>query len=121
MRRPSTGRSPGSRKRSGAGRRSATEQDRPAGLTMTVPESRTFRLFLLGAGFSRAAGLPLASELLPLVRRVAREFFRAGDHSHLERALEQYEQYVADVDPGRPFDLEEFGAWLDWEHVLRLK
>lgn len=79
------------------------------------------RLFLLGAGFSKPAGLPLATELLPHVRAVAKRFFQADGYSHLEHALEMYDDYVADVDPGRPFDLEQFGAWLDWEHVLRMK
>ncbi len=87
-----------------------------------VPAAKTFRLFLLGAGFSKPAGLPLASELLPLVMRVAASHFRSDGYSHLEHALEQYRSFIADVDPGREgFDLEEFAAWLDWEHVLRLK
>jgi hypothetical protein len=91
-----------------------TEEDR-------FDDLPTARLFLLGAGFSKAAGLPLAAELLPLVRRVAEVYFRSDGYSHIENAIEQYGAYVDDVDPGRPFDLEEFAAWLDWEHVLRLK
>lgn len=82
----------------------------------------TSRVFLLGAGFSKPAGLPLANELLDLVREVARDFMRAPDgSSHLETAIERYERYLADTEPARPFDLEEFGAWLDWEYVLRLR
>ncbi|MGZ6609194.1 MAG: hypothetical protein ACXVFI_19255 [Solirubrobacteraceae bacterium] len=81
----------------------------------------TARLFILGAGFSKAAGMPLASELLPLVLDVAARYFRSKGFSHLEHALERYDAYVADVEPGRQFDLEEFGAWLDWEHTLRMK
>jgi hypothetical protein len=81
----------------------------------------TNRVFLLGAGFSKPAGLPLATELLDLVRDVARSRWEAGGRSHLERDLERYENYLADTDPGRAFDLEEFGAWLDWEHTLRLR
>lgn len=84
------------------------------------PAAKTFRLFLLGAGFSKPAGLPLASELLPLVLRVAASHFRSNGYSHLEHALEQYDSFVADVDPGQELDLEEFAAWLDWEHLLRL-
>jgi hypothetical protein len=81
----------------------------------------TFRLFFLGAGFSKPAGLPLVGELLPLILRVASRHFRSNGYSHLEHAIEQYGAFVDDVDPGRAFDLEEFAAWLNWEHVLRMK
>lgn len=81
----------------------------------------TNRIFLLGAGFSKLAGLPLASELLDRVLAVARECMSHDGSSHLEADLDRYERYLAATDPGRAFDLEEFGAWLDWEHTLRLK
>lgn len=84
----------------------------------------THRLFLLGAGFSRPAGLPLASELVPLVREVADEWLsvaREDGYSHLNRAFDNYQTYLSEIDPDRAFDLEEFGAWLDWEHTLRLR
>ena len=42
-------------------------------------------------------------------------------YSHLNAAFERFAEYLRDVDPDRGFDLEEFGAWLDWEHTLRLK
>jgi hypothetical protein len=80
----------------------------------------TFRLFFLGAGFSRPAGLPLAGELLELVLSVARQHFRVDGFSHIESAVDRYRSYVADIDPEREFDIEEFGAWLDWEHTLEL-
>lgn len=81
----------------------------------------TNRVFLLGAGFSKPAGLPLATELLDKVVEVARSRWSVDGTSHLERDLERYEDYLADTEPGRDFDLEEFGAWLDWEHTLRLR
>lgn len=81
----------------------------------------THRAFLLGAGFSKPAGLPLAAELLDQVLAVARTRWSVGGSSHLERDLDRYEDYLQDTDPGRSFDLEEFGAWLDWEHTLRLR
>lgn len=87
----------------------------------THGEATTNRLFLVGAGFSRAAGLPLAHELLPFVRKVAGAYFRSNGYSHLEHAIEQYEAYLRDIDPAQQFDIEQFVAWLDWEHVLRLK
>jgi hypothetical protein len=89
--------------------------------TEVAREHPTARLFLLGAGFSKPAGLPLAGELLDLVLHVARSHFRADASSHLERAVDAYLSFLSDVDPDREFDIEEFGAWLDWEHVLRLK
>lgn len=87
---------------------------------MTEPPT-TNRLFLLGAGFSHEAGLPLARELGPLIEQFAARHFRAGGPSHLERALKRYRAFLEDTAPGTPFDFEDFGAWLDWEHVLRLK
>lgn len=88
--------------------------------TQADPEL-TNRVFLLGAGFSKPAGLPLAAELLEQVLDVARTRFSVDGSSHLERDLDRYEKYLTDTDPGRSFDLEEFGAWLDWEHTLRLR
>lgn len=83
---------------------------------------KTYRVFLLGAGFSKPAGLPLAAELLPLVQQAASRYMSTADgYNHLSKAVSTYESFLADTDPSRPFDLEEFGAWLDWEHVLRLK
>jgi hypothetical protein len=82
---------------------------------------KTFRVFLLGAGFSKPAGLPLAGELLPLLEQAASTYMSANGYNHLSDAVGRYEEYLAETDPSRPFDFEEFGAWLDWEHVLRLK
>ena len=92
-------------------------------LIMTY-RTNTHRLFLLGAGFSKPAGLPLAAELVPQVRAVADEWLSVvtqGGFSHLNAALDRYETFLKETNPGRRFDLEEFGAWLDWEHILRLK
>lgn len=80
------------------------------------------RLFLLGAGFSKPAGLPLAAELVPLLLEVGDRHLSTGDgYNHLRNAVEGYREYLEETNPGTPFDLESFGAWLDWEHVLRLK
>jgi hypothetical protein len=85
-------------------------------------DPKTFRVFLLGAGFSRAAGMPLTSEFVPLIKRAALEYMSDGKgYTHLANALDRYQQYVDDVDPGRPFDLEQFGAWIDWAHTLWLR
>lgn len=90
-------------------------------MTTTDSEMRGQRLFLLGAGFSAAAGLPLTSELLPLVKSVVQEYLSVDGFTHLEAAIEDYEEFLAATDPSSEFNLEEFGAWLDWEHALRLR
>ncbi|MFC4628025.1 SIR2 family protein [Promicromonospora alba] len=94
--------------------------DEPSPSIFTQDPDLTCRVFLLGAGFSKPAGLPLAAELLDQVLDVARTRWSRDGSSHLERDLERYEEYLADTDPGQVFDLEQFGAWLDWEHTLRL-
>lgn len=81
----------------------------------------TNRVILLGAGFSRSAGMPLASELLDQVRSVARRYLADSGASALDDALERYREYLRDTDPLRAFDIEEFGAWLDWEDMLQLE
>ena len=84
---------------------------------------KTFSLYFLGAGFSKPAGLPLASELFPLVRRCVRD--RYGSDNHLERDLARYVEYVA-ATGGRGLspntvDYEKFLGFLDIEHSLGLK
>ena len=62
----------------------------------------THRLFLLGAGFARPAGLPLASELVPLVRAAADEWLsvaREDGYSHLNSAFDRYQTYLSEIDP----------------------
>jgi hypothetical protein len=81
-----------------------------------MTESSTYRLFLLGAGFSQPAGLPLTAELPALVRQVADHHLATDDgYSHLANAMDRYEEYVAETNPSRAFDFEAYGAWLDWE------
>ena len=61
---------------------------------------------------------------MPLVRAVADDWFSVpteGGSSHLNAEFDRYESFLRDTNPSRSFDLEEFGAWLDWEHTLRLK
>jgi hypothetical protein len=84
-------------------------------------EEKTFRMFLLGAGFSKAAGLPLASELFAEVLKVARSNFSVDGSSHLENELGRYKTYMRDTAPNEEFNFENFGAWLDWDHTLQMK
>jgi hypothetical protein len=85
----------------------------------------THRLFLLGAGFSKPAGLPLASELLGLVLSAVDEHLSVGHDgerfNHLARAVDRYCAFLESTAPEQNFDLEQFGAWLDWEHTLRMQ
>lgn len=88
---------------------------------MPSEETPSFRVFLLGAGFSKPAGLPLASELLPSIEQVNRECFQVDGRSHLGEALEDYREYLDATEPKQDVDIEKFGAWLDWQHTLRME
>ena len=82
---------------------------------MRLPFSR---LFVLGAGFSKPAGLPLAGELLELVRdRVKRHFERRGGW---EGTLEQEIRQWRSLYPGELVDLERVLAYSHRKHYLRL-
>ncbi|TXT35972.1 MAG: Uncharacterized protein FD135_4584 [Comamonadaceae bacterium] len=79
-----------------------------------------FRIFVLGAGFSRAAGLPVASELFPLVRQHIIE--RHGSDTKFDRDLQEYLDYSnACGYSGQSetnLDLERLMSYLDIEHYL---
>ena len=78
-----------------------------------------YRFFILGAGFSRPAGLPLAGELWEEVYR--RQGYNISGH------LERYARFRkecdgVDADPnGENFDFEAFMGFLDIEHSLELR
>ena len=77
----------------------------------------TCRLFVLGAGFSAPAGLPLGSGLLERVRQhVLGTFRRAGWPGTLEREIEEW----ASLYPGESIDLERVLAYSHRKHHLRL-
>ena len=81
-----------------------------------------FRIFVLGAGFSHAAGLPLASELFPKVRLSIMRHH--GSNTKFERDLSRYIKYretVFQIDQSANIDLEKFMSYLDMEHYLRLR
>jgi hypothetical protein len=79
------------------------------------------RLLFLGAGFSRAAGLPLANELLDLALAEIRRHF--PEATKLDKSLDRYRHFVADTTSAsaRALDIEQFCAYLDHEHVLGLR
>ncbi len=80
-----------------------------------VPGSQ--RLFILGAGFSKPAGLPLATELLD---SVLNEIEHLNGRTHLHRAVDSYLDYAEATAGRRPFqiDIEEFAAYLDYRHTF---
>lgn len=80
------------------------------------------RLFYLGAGFSRFAGLPLGTEVFDAVVDAAKR--TPLFESILEPDLERFRTFKKRTVVGRQsesFDAEEFMAFLDVEHFLRLK
>jgi len=85
--------------------------------------SQKFAIYILGAGFSKAAGLPLALELWDEVRR--RALSLSGRAEYFRDDLEAYIEYRKRCD-GETFtfeqvDLEEFMAFLDIEFHLGLR
>lgn len=98
----------------------APSEDLP--LSRTAPTQR-FRIFVLGAGFSHPAGLPLGPELLPAIRN--RLTAKSGRDNHLEHDLSRYCEFLLatsgrDICP-EDVELEEFLGFLDAEHFLGLK
>ena len=76
------------------------------------------RLFILGAGFSKPAGLPLARELLQLVRDEVKTHSRVngGWDGALERDIKEWTKLY----PDQQIDLERVLAFSHRRHFLRL-
>ncbi|GMV04428.1 MAG: hypothetical protein AMXMBFR53_07080 [Gemmatimonadota bacterium] len=83
---------------------------------------RRFRIFVLGAGFSKPAGLPLGPELWQEIK--ARASRGAGRASKFDRDLDLYLRYLRDtgrsVGTDDDVDFEGFLGFLDIEHRLGL-
>lgn len=81
------------------------------------------RIFILGAGFSAPAGLPLTPELLPLVLDEVKDEVKDEDGwSHLHRSLDEYREFVEATtgDMPDPVDIEDFATYIDHQHHLGL-
>ena len=78
----------------------------------------SYRLFVLGAGFSAPAGLPLGKDLLERVREDVRSFFQY--RGRWDGALEQEIEEWSSLYPGEPMDLERVLAYSHRKHYLRL-
>lgn len=74
------------------------------------------RLFILGAGFSRPAGLPLAEGLMQTVRQDLKGPFQLPADSPLEKEIKEWTELY----PGKPLDLEHVLAYSLHKHYLRL-
>lgn len=85
--------------------------------------TKRFRVFILGAGFSQPAGLPLAAELWKEVLRRAKTL--TGRASFLQDDLREYIAFRRKCDGvaqrAEEIDFEDFMAFLDIEHYLGLR
>lgn len=79
-----------------------------------------FRIFILGAGFSQPAGLPVAVELYPLVRKHI--VSRHGTETKFDRDVHEYLEYSSACgftgQTEENLELEKFMSYLDIEHYL---
>ncbi len=80
-----------------------------------------FRLIVLGAGFSKFAGLPLAGELFPIILQEAE---KVGLLQILQPDIDAYLGLRSGIEGGKvtfaDIDLESFISYLDVEHYLLL-
>lgn len=90
---------------------------------MTTTPHPGFRIFLLGAGFSRPAGLPVATELYPAVKGFIES--QHGTETKFDRDVGEYLKYCDDCGVGGQtkdsLDLEMLMSYLDIEHHLELR
>lgn len=86
-------------------------------------EYRRFRKFVLGAGLSQLAGLPLANEVFTEVRRSIES--RNGSDTIFQRNVIDYVEFRKACDRVdllvTKIDLEEFMSYLDMERFLGLR
>lgn len=94
-------------------------QGRKVELTYKDMENK-YRIIVLGAGFSRPAGFPLASELWRQIRELAPHL--EGRASKLNDDLKTYFDYLNDCDgmhlKSEEVNFEKFMQFLDIEHFL---
>ena len=90
---------------------------------MNRADNRRFRIFILGAGFSKHAGLPLGPELWQEIR--SRAHLLPGRAAKFQSDLESYIDYRRDCDGCEltpdDVDFEDFCGFLDIEHFLGLR
>jgi hypothetical protein len=83
-----------------------------------------YRLIILGAGFSRPAGFPLATELWKEIRETAATFPSDLRASKFNEDLDHYFEFCAEANGDaltrETVEFEEFMRFLDVEHYLGL-
>jgi hypothetical protein len=88
----------------------------------TLPK---YRLIILGAGFSRPAGLPLAVDLWREIRETAARFPADRRAYKINEDLQSYIDFRKEVDgvtlTPETVDFEDFMRFLDVEHYLGLR
>jgi hypothetical protein len=77
-------------------------------------------MMIIGAGFSRPAGLPLGNELFPEIRRRAKRLEATVLDYDVERYLTFVERTTGRKLTPDEIDFERFMSYLDIEHSLRL-
>lgn len=98
-------------------------------LEMPTPERTRalpkYRLIILGAGFSRPAGLPLAADLWRDIRETAAHFPADRRAHKINEDLQSYIDFRKDADGvtlvPETVDFEDFMRFLDIEHYLGLR
>lgn len=85
-------------------------------------DKNTYRLIILGADFSKFAGLPLGEELFDIIIDESKKI----DLYHiLEKDIKEYTEYISIVNGISKdkvnINLEDFISYLDIEHFLRLR
>ncbi|TGM03246.1 SIR2 family protein [Leptospira jelokensis] len=76
-----------------------------------------YRLFIIGAGFSQPAGLPLAGALFEKVIKIIENQY--GKKTKFQTDLEEFKSYTKKTNT--ELDLESFLSYLDIEHFLKLR
>jgi len=91
--------------------------------TVSAFASKRFGIYILGAGFSQPAGLPLASELWDEIRH--KGLAMTGRASQFREDLDMYIEYRKHCDgielTPEQVNFEDFMAFLDIEHYLWLR
>lgn len=88
-----------------------------------MEETKGYRFFVLGAGFSKPAGLPLGSDLWQKIHKRASQ--RSGSQGHFQEDLDTYLRFISECDgfdqTEDEIDFEQFMAFLDIEYFLGLR
>lgn len=82
-----------------------------------------YSIFILGAGFSKPAGMPLGDEFFELILKEAKKtiLYKNILKRDIERFLEYYNKINCSSITENEINFEEFISYLDIEHYLALK